>query len=187
MAKVEKNVLTRGLSGKLGNQVVFRNRGANTLMAVAPGRRTKPPTDAQLEQQQRFREAVIYAKSVMADPVLNGEYVNAAKPEESSFNLAVADFLKGPEIIEVDSGQYTGEVGCKIRIRAMDNFRLVSVAVVIYKADETIVESGTAIPDNNGLDWHYTATQHNTAMTGGKIVATVTDTPGHQSQMTMLL
>jgi hypothetical protein len=187
MAKVEKNVLTRGLSGKLGNQVVFRIRGSNTLMAVAPGRRTKPPTDAQLEQQQRFREAVICATSVMNDPVLKEDYKVAAKGDESAFISAVADFLKGPRIIEVDSDQYAGEIGSTIRVGAIDNFKLVSVSVGIFKADNSLVESGAATPDTNGLDWLYTATQHNAEMTGGKIVATATDTPGHQVDMTMLL
>ena len=187
MAKVEKNVLTRGLSGKLGNQVVFRRRGAETLMTVAPGRRTSPQTDAQLEHQQQFREAVIYAKAAMADPVLNGEYGAAAKSGESGFNLAVADYLKGPEIVELDQGLYTGEVGSKIRIRATDNFKVTAVMVKIHKADNTVLESGNAIAGSNGLDWDYTATLHNDAMPGGKIVAIATDTPGHQVEMTMML
>jgi hypothetical protein len=157
------------------------------LLSVAPGRRTKPQTEAQLEHQQHFREAVIYAKTAMADPVMKGAYDAAVKSGESGFNLAIADFLRGPEILEVDSGQYTGEVGCSIRIRATDNFKLTGVTVGIYKADDTLVESGAAIPGTNGLDWFYTSTQQNAAMAGGKIVATVTDTPGRQVGMTMML
>jgi hypothetical protein len=48
------------------------------------------------------------------------------------------------------------------------------------------VESGVATIGTN-LDWFYISTQHNTAMTGGKIVATVTDTPGHQAEMIVML
>ena len=34
MAKVAKNVLTRGLSGKVGNLVVFRNNGDETVLTA---------------------------------------------------------------------------------------------------------------------------------------------------------
>jgi hypothetical protein len=36
MAKVGDNIVTTGLSGKLGNLIVFRNRGGKTIVAKAP-------------------------------------------------------------------------------------------------------------------------------------------------------
>ena len=36
MAKVGDNIVTTGLSGKLGNLIVFRNRGGQTYVAKAP-------------------------------------------------------------------------------------------------------------------------------------------------------
>jgi len=34
MAKVGNNIVTTGLSGKLGNQIVFRNRGGETVSSI---------------------------------------------------------------------------------------------------------------------------------------------------------
>ena len=187
MARIEKNLVTRGASGKLGNQIVFRQNGNHTIMAVAPGKRTKPFTDAQLAHLQQFKEAVFYAKSVLNDAVQKGEYKSAAKNGESAFNVAVADFLKLPTVEELDFSQYTGQIGNKIRVRAMDNFKLTNVTVTIYKADNTVVETGIATAGTNGLDWFYTTTHQNTSMTGGRVLAKITDTPGHVVEMSQML
>jgi hypothetical protein len=48
-------------------------------MAVAPGKRILPLTDAQQEYLQQFRQAVLYAKSALADPVKKAEYQAAAR------------------------------------------------------------------------------------------------------------
>jgi hypothetical protein len=187
MAQVGKNVLTRGLSGKLGNLVVFRRNREKTIMSVAPGKRTHPLTEAQQRHLQQFREAVVYAKSVLADQEKKAEYKAAAKNGESAFNVAVADYLKLPVIKEVDLCLYAGQVGDRIRIRAIDNFKVVNVSVGIYNADNTILETGIAAGNGNGLDWFYTAIQKNPVMTGGRVVVTVTDSPGHQGQMAQML
>ncbi|MCE5345752.1 MAG: hypothetical protein LLG13_05605 [Bacteroidales bacterium] len=41
MVKVGDNIVTTGLSGKLGNLIVFCNRGGKTIVAKAP-KRNKP-------------------------------------------------------------------------------------------------------------------------------------------------
>ena len=187
MAKVAKNVLTRGLSGKVGNLVVFRNNGEGTVLSSAPGKRSRPLTEEQLLHHQQFREAVIYAKSVMADPAMKSEYEPSVSNGVSVFNLAVADFFKPPVITEMDISNYSGQAGGKIRVRAMDNFMISEIRVTILKADNTIVESGIAAAEVNGLDWIYTATYVNNAMTGGRIVATAVDRPGHQVQMSQMI
>jgi hypothetical protein len=187
MAKVAKNVLTRGLSGKVGNLVVFRNNGGETVLTSAPGRRILPMTEAQLLHLEQFREAVIYAKSVMANPGRKAEYEPLVSRGISVYNLAVADFLKPPVIREMDISNYTGQAGEKIRVRATDNFRISEIRVTVFKADNTIVESGIAAAEENGLDWSYTATGVNNAMTGGRITAMAVDLPGHQVQMSQML
>jgi hypothetical protein len=187
MTKVAKNVLTRGLSGKLGNLLVFRNNGQKTIMAAAPGRRTHALSQAQKLHQQHFKQAVLYAKAVMADPQKKAEYMAAAKEDISAYNVAVADFMIPPVVQEIDTTHYTGQVGEKIRIRAMDNFKIANVSVGIFKSDETEVESGSAIAEGNGLDWIFTTSRSNKSPSGGKVVATVTDTPGHAVLMTQVI
>ena len=87
----------------------------------------------------------MYAKAVMTDVDKKNQYAAIAPPGTTAFNMAVADYLKLPEITEVDGAAYTGLVGSKIRIRALDNFKITQVAVVIKKADNTIVESARVI------------------------------------------
>ena len=187
MAQIGKNVVTHGASGKLGNQVVFRQTGNQTIMAIAPGKRTKPLTDPQLQHLQQFKEAVLYAKSVMDEPDKKAEYKAAAKNGETAYNVAVGDFLKLPEVNELDISQYTGQVGNKIRIRATDNFKLTNVTATIYKADNTILETGPATSNGNGLDWYYIVTHQNSTLSGCKVKVTVTDTPGHKVEMEQML
>jgi len=187
MAKVGKNVLTRGLSGKVGNLVVFRNSGEQTIMSSAPGKRTHPLSEDQLLHRQEFKEAVLYAKSVLADPDKKAEYEAAAKDGESAFNVAVSDYFKLPVIVEMDTSLYTGQAGDMIRIRAIDNFKVASVSVTIFKADNDIVETGMAVAGSNRLDWFYTAANQNTSMTDGRVVATAIDSPGHSVQMSQML
>lgn len=60
---ISNNVLTHGLSGKIGDLIVFRQAGGKALVFSAPKQQTKPPTESQKEQQRRFQQAVIYAKA----------------------------------------------------------------------------------------------------------------------------
>jgi len=43
MAKVGKNLILHGASGKLGDQIVIRQRAGQIVLSQAPGERTKPP------------------------------------------------------------------------------------------------------------------------------------------------
>lgn len=156
-------------------------------MAVAPGKRTAAFSDAQLQHFQKFKEAVLYAKSVLVDPDVKAQYQSKAKPGESAFNVAVADFLVPPVMNEIDCGLYTGQVGSLIKVKATDNFKINSIMVAIYKADDSLLESGAAVVSGNGIDWVYTATHLNATLTGCKVVATATDTPGHKVEMTQMM
>jgi hypothetical protein len=44
---------------------------------------------------------------------------------------------------------------------ATDHFKLVTVTATIFKADDTVLETGDAVARANGLDWFYTATHQN--------------------------
>ena len=43
MAKVAKNIVLFGASGKLGDQIVIRQRGGTTILSQAPGERETSP------------------------------------------------------------------------------------------------------------------------------------------------
>ncbi len=134
MAKVGNNILTHGLSGMVGDLIVFRQRDGKTIVSSKPEHHG-PMSEAQLQHIQKFQEAVIYAKSVLGDPEKRDAYKHAAKQGQSAYNVALADFLKAPHIEEIDVSGYNGQPGSRIRVRAVDDFKVAEVSVVIQDAD----------------------------------------------------
>jgi hypothetical protein len=179
MAIVKKNIVTQGLSGTLGDTIVFRQSRGRTIVSVTPNQ-NNTPTTKQKAHRERFQLAVMYAKGQISDPVAKAEYEAAMKEESmSSYALAVTDFMKAPEIEFIDAARYTGKLGDTLLIRAVDDFKVKSVTVTISNADGTLVEKGNAVQQPNQLDWLYTATKANAAIAGDKITVTATDKPGN--------
>lgn len=131
--------------------------------------------------RSRFQEAVIYGKSVLADPTTKALYEEKTAPGKSAYNVAVADYFNAPNIKEVDLSNYTGEEGSTIRIKATDDFEVADVQVKIANADGTLVEVGNAVLQSDGLFWLYTATKLNESLQGDKITVTVSDIPGNNT------
>ena len=174
MAKSQNNVVTHGLSGKIGDLLVFSQRGGKTIVSNAP-RKSNKVSEAQKQQRKKFQQAVLYATGAQSSP----EYEKtAAKKGKTPYVVAVADFLKAPDIEQVDVSGYTGQPGDTIRIYVTDDFAVKSVLVSIINSDGSLVEEGQAQPDA-GYGWIYTATQTNTALAGDKIEILASDTPGN--------
>ena len=178
MAKA-KNIILHGVSGKIGDTLVIRQRGGMTILSEAPGEREKAPTESQKAHQAKFQQAVIYGKTVMADAESKAEYGEKADDRHSAYNVAVADFFHAPDIDEIDVTNYTGAIGDSIRIRATDDFKVVQLHVAIFNADGSLVEEGDAVQQENVLDWLYSATIANESLEGDKIVVKAADKPGN--------
>jgi hypothetical protein len=117
MAKVRDNLVTEGLSGKLGKRLVFRKgRKGKTILATLPVENDKRQfNDAQKAHQGAFKKAIAYAKVAKTQPL----YVALGKQvDEAAYNLAVADWFGQPEVLELDSAGWRGQAGQTIRIRA---------------------------------------------------------------------
>jgi hypothetical protein len=136
-------------------------------------------TEEQKEHQRLFQRAVLYGKAAIADAGVKAGYQQKAKPGQSAFNVAVADFFNAPVIDRVDLSNYTGRVGDTIQIRAYDDFAVKEVRVRITNADGTPVEEGVAQTDAIGYEWTYVATQTNESLAGDRIEIFVSDTPGN--------
>jgi hypothetical protein len=54
------------------------------------------PIDTQLTVREKFQQAAIYGRSVVSNPQLKAEYKAVAKPGQSAYNVAVADFFALP-------------------------------------------------------------------------------------------
>ena len=184
MAKVGDNIVTTGLSGKLGNLIVFRNHGGKTVVSTVSQKKRGEPSEAQEKQRLKFQEAILYGQSVIADKATKDSYQASAQDGKTAYNVAVADFLNAPSINEIDVSHYTGQPGSYIQIRAIDDFLVKEVSVAIHNGDGTEVESGMALPQPGTIWWRYTATDKSTSLAGSKIVVRVTDLPGNLTQQT---
>jgi hypothetical protein len=185
MAKSKNNVVTHGLSGKIGDLLVFRQRDGQTIVSKVPEKSTAV-SDKQLAQRKRFQEAVIYGQTVFALPEMKAAYEAAHKKGKSAFNVAVADFLHAPDIEHIDLSGYAGNVGDVIYITASDDFAMASVHVSITNADQSLVEEGNAVPEI-GKRWKYVSSQQNESLDGDKIVISAADMPGNSSREEQLL
>jgi hypothetical protein len=99
----------------------------------------------------------------------------------------VEDFMSPPVVKSISTNAYTGIAGSTITIRAVDDFRVTGVQVEIFAASGTLLEKGNAVLQTNGLDWIYTTTQSNAALTGSKINVIATDVPGNTGTLAVTL
>jgi hypothetical protein len=179
MAKQKNNVVTHGLSGKVGELLVFRQTSTGTVVAKTPEVNNRV-SEAQRAQRRKFQRAVVYGKATLADPVLGEAYAEAAqRKKRQPFNVAVADFLHAPEIDLIDVSGYHGDPGDVIRIEATDDFAVKEVKVVIAGPDGSIVEEGFAQQGALSFEWIYTATAANPSLTGDRIEVYASDMPGN--------
>jgi len=179
MADVKLNALIEGLSGKVGKNVVMRQREGRTFLSTRP-KGAAIISAKQQAQRDRFQKAVDYGKIAIQTPAVKAEYEAIAKQQAfiSPYTAAVTDYLTEPKIAKIEATGYKGMAGDLIRVIGTADFKLFSVNVAIQLPDGTLLESGDATASGTRLDWSYVATQ-NIAPEGLKIVVTATDRPGN--------
>jgi hypothetical protein len=179
MAKSKNNVVTHGLSGKIGDLLIFRQRDGETIVAKK-AEPSKKSSEKQVQQRRSFQQATVYAKAATADTELKDLYEAAAKKRKgiTAYNVAVADFMSAPDIESIDLSGYKGQPDDVIRIIVSDNFAVKAVNVKICNADGSTVEEGYASHGLGNL-WSYVAKQVNESLDGDKIIISATDIPGN--------
>jgi hypothetical protein len=182
MAESKNNIVTHGLSGKVGDILVFSQRNGKTIVSKAPKERTGELSEKQQAQAQKFQKAVLYAKTVLAnhDKKQMYEAMSDESKGVSTYNVAVADLLNAPKIEKIDLSSYTGNPGDTIKVMVTDDFQVVSVSVTIENADGSLVEEGSAV--DNGGEWIYTATSSNPDLSGDKITVKALDHPANLTE-----
>lgn len=63
MAKVSRNIFTKGLNGSVGRQLTFVSRAGETVVKRKSGGSTRPATEAQIAQRLAFARAVTAARA----------------------------------------------------------------------------------------------------------------------------
>ncbi len=179
MAKVKLSSALIRARGKMGN-VVFRKYHDEVIMAHVPDMSGHTPTDKQVSHRQRFKLAVLYGHTVLADPAKKAIYEATAKAKGLSvFAVTVADFLNAPVVEQIDVSAYNGKAGDTLRITASDDFAGTGVEVTIHDTGGTVLEHGAATAADGR--WNYVSTTDLPPGHPISIEVTATDRPGHKT------
>lgn len=180
MGIVRENLLTKGFSGKIGDEIVFRQMGNRTYFAKRPRKRTQV-TANQAAYHAKFKDAVLYARIVLLDPTVRGAYEQMARQANvrGAFNMALIDYIKDPVIDSIKTDGYGGEVGRALFITSEQYFKLTEVTVTIMQVNGSILETGPAMKDNNA--WKYITATPNPSPAGCRIIVNAKDRIGKQT------
>ena len=101
MAIVKGNLAIEGLSGLLGDQLIFkRDRAGRTIVSRKPNFENRVFSEDQKKHQSKFQEAAAYGKAAAKTEPIYAEL--AAGTTKSAYNVAVGDWFKPPEVGKID-------------------------------------------------------------------------------------
>ena len=174
MAISDINVITHGYHGKIGNVVIRRWAGKSVISSL-PSTCFRKWSKAQKENRRHFRDAMLWARETLQDPVRHDHYRKKAKRGQTAWNAAVSDYLKGLRIDHADLSNYRGRIGDEIRITPRDWRRVQAVIVTIFSVQGFLLETGPAIHLQGQNGWIYKATEQNPAYKKSKVVIRLSD------------
>jgi hypothetical protein len=177
MSKVTFNRLIDGVSGRMGNFIFYEADGQTLSRAVpkSTGRRS----EKQKANSIRFLNAQRYAARALADPALKAAYKAACRGHQNPRNLAIRDALRGPAVESINLEGYTGKPSQIVRVKAVDDFRVVQVKVTVRGPAGELIEEGLAALTPDGGEWHYGTQVEVSAGQSLSITAVAQDTPGN--------
>ncbi len=191
MGKSIDNLFADGFTGKIGKNMVFRQKKSGTVIVAKSPRKTRNPvTEESLKIRSAFKEAVKYARAISKNPVnsvLKDAYQAAIKRDETAYNLALRDAVQPPKVTALNTDPYTGAIGSTIAVKATDDFKVSSVKVSIHAANGILIEEGNAVLNEIETEWIYTATILNEQVAGTSVTATAFDHPGNKGAMVAVL
>lgn len=180
MAKSKDNVVMQGASGKIGRNLVFRQKGDQTIIARRPRETAggRPISEKQFRVQERFLDASLYAKKAIKDDELKAAYKAKANINQTAYNVAFKDYFTAPTVRRLNDKGYTGNVDEEITFMVHDIMRVTEIEIEILDSDSTLIESGLALPiDEDNIEWKYTTTVVNPSYAESVYRITMLDTP----------
>ena len=132
-----------------GTFVQYKTQSGRTLFARKPTVSSERGANA---LRETVRQAVTYAEFASGQSIYQSRAVGSL---QSAYNLAVADYLGKPQIMDIEIHGWTGGVGQTIRLLAKDNFMVLRVHLVI-RDSQFVWEAGeTEQSESNKLIWTY--------------------------------
>jgi hypothetical protein len=97
MAKNSSNPLVAGLSGKIGNVIIFKTVRGKTVISAFPRKPDKSTeTKAQKETRTKFKTAAAWASAAMKDPKQKKYFDQLAKKRKlpNAYTAALQHYLR---------------------------------------------------------------------------------------------
>jgi hypothetical protein len=160
MAISKNNNFTRGLSGAVGGNMVFRTWNGKTYISTAPSK-PKKQSAIQKENRLKFKMATFFAKQMMKDPIKKEEYKKLAKKMKlpNAYTAAITEYMRKPEIREVELRSYNGRENQEINVNVRKKgFEVEVVEVIIRDEKGNVIEQGKA-EKGRVFDWSYKTTK----------------------------
>lgn len=185
MSIIRENIMMEGVSGMLGDVVVFRQLRGKTIMANRP---SKPRFQSALQRENRlrFRQATTFAKQAMKDPQKKEYYLAKARKLRlpNAYTAAITDYMRKPAVTAVKhKGKDQGNIAI---IANKEGFTLASVTVSMVNAEGTTLTTETAVlKDRLKNEWIARLapdiwTHHNAGDGKCRIMVTATDHIGNR-------
>jgi len=163
MAKVVLNPALQVLSGDVAGFVYRQQADGSVVVAkkslVDPNRE---PSEAQLGQMQKFKEASARYNRLVDEGSSMAAYetLMAERGVKSLRALVIGDILKSPVVSTLDLSNYHGAAGDTIRVIAEDNVGVARFSISIFDvtADAEVEAIETQVSKVSGtVEWVYTA------------------------------
>lgn len=159
MAKVKKNPVIQGISGKIGNLVFKQLPDGSTIVTAKQVLHNKKWSEGQVAHQARMREAAAYGREAQYHAV----YVALAENSTlTGYNWAFGDRMKPPVIHKIERAEGL------VRVRASDNVGVVRVEVQVLDEKGAVQAWGEAVQTSKEV-WEFGTEQ------AGKVVVQVWD------------
>jgi hypothetical protein len=169
MAKVKNNIIMSGLSGSLGPDHYVRvTKDGRTIISRKPDFDNRQFSEAQLNAQNRTKQAAAYAKAACRENPIYAQ--KAAGTCKNAYNIAFRDWRRPPVI----RGMHMDFDG-KVRVDAHDDVMVTRVRVSVLDETGQPVEWGEA-ELVMGVWWDYQTT------TRGQIRVEAWDLAGNVSR-----
>ena len=171
--------ISKNMKGTLGGLVYYRQMNGKTFASAMPKPRKKVKWDQMPITNVNFIMASEYARRATRNPEWKAIYQAMATGMQTAYSMAIADYLKPPQIGEVSLKMYLGRPGDKIGITVVNTIRVEWVRLSIENAEGITIEQGEAKPGLGFRTWTFTTTVRNPVRSGTCIHVSAMDFPGH--------
>ncbi len=171
--------ISKNMQGTLGGQVYYRQINGKTFASAMPKPRKKVKWGQLPKANMKFLQASEYARRITRNPEWKAIYKGVATGMQTAYSMAIADYMKPPQIGTVSLKMYRGKPGDKIWITVINTIRVEWVKLSIENADGITIEQGEAKPGRGPNHWIYTTTVRNPIVSGTSIHTAARDFPGN--------